>query len=109
VGRINIKNVSPFGELDVPLLRRIVERDEVLEVDEEHARLLLVQPFHYAPADADAQAFLKALTSPEPDEEEEPEVEAAPAPPAEQTAHEGHEWETDGGAPASDENGEADK
>lgn len=106
---VNIKNVSPFGELDVPLLRRIVGPGEIVEVDEEHARLLLIQPFHYAPADPDAEAFLKALTPPEADEEELPEEEAAPATPAEQTAPEGHEWETDGGAPASDENGEADK
>jgi hypothetical protein len=80
VGRINIKNVSPFGELDVPLLRRIVERDEVIEVDEEHARLLLIQPFHYAPADAAAEAFLKALTPPEPEGEGEVEPESTPAP-----------------------------
>jgi hypothetical protein len=105
---VKIKNVSPFGELDVPLLRRIVGPGEVLEVDEEHARLLLIQPFHYAPGDDAAEAFLKALTAPETGEEDPSEAEAAPAPPAEQTANQG-DWETDGGAPASDENGEADK
>jgi hypothetical protein len=80
VAPVKIKNVSPFGELDVPLLRRIVERDEVIEVDEEHAKLLLTQPFHYAPADAAAEAFLKALTPPEADEEAEPAPEPTPAP-----------------------------
>lgn len=82
MGRINIKNVSPFGELDIPLIGRIVGRDEVVDVDEEHARLLLIQPFHYAPADAAAEAFLKALTPPEPDEEPEAQPEPAPAPEA---------------------------
>lgn len=42
-----IKNVSPFGDLDVPLLGRIVASGETVEVTEEHAELLLQQPDNY--------------------------------------------------------------
>ncbi|WP_125777192.1 hypothetical protein [Antribacter gilvus] len=46
-----IKNVSRFGALDVPLLGRIVDADEVIEVTDEQASRLLDQadnwrPFH---------------------------------------------------------------
>jgi hypothetical protein len=106
---VKVKNISPFGHLDVPLVGRVVEAGEVFDATEDQASQLLAQPTHYAPADTAAEAFLAALTAPETNDGDEPQAEAAPAPPAEQTAHEGQEWETDGGAPASDENGEADK
>ena len=60
---IKVKNVSPFGHLDVPLLGRVVEAGEVFEAHEEHAAILLAQPFHYAPGDKPAEAFLKAQTA----------------------------------------------
>ena len=37
------KNVSPLGALEVPLLCRIVERDEVIEVTEDQAPLFAGQ------------------------------------------------------------------
>ncbi len=40
---VNIKNVSPMSELDVPLLGRHVKRGEVVEVSPEHAERLLLQ------------------------------------------------------------------
>lgn len=47
----SIKNVSPYGDLDVPLLGRIVEAGEVVEVDDEHAAILLLQADNFVPAD----------------------------------------------------------
>jgi len=38
-----IKNVSPLGDLDVPLLRRIVPGGAVVDVADEHAARLLEQ------------------------------------------------------------------
>jgi len=38
-----IKNVSPVGDLDVPLLRRIVHAGEVVDVTEEQAARLTEQ------------------------------------------------------------------
>lgn len=58
---VKVKNISPFGHLDVPLLGRVVEGGEVFDATEEQAALLLVQPFHYAPGDKAAETFLKAL------------------------------------------------
>ncbi|MCB2413651.1 hypothetical protein LGT39_12430 [Demequina sp. TTPB684] len=40
---VNIRNVSPVGDLDVPLLGRLVKRGEVVEVSLEHAQRLLRQ------------------------------------------------------------------
>jgi len=40
---VKIKNVSPVGDLDVPLLARSVKRGEVVEVSPEHAQRLLRQ------------------------------------------------------------------
>ncbi|MEA5453301.1 hypothetical protein SPF06_01065 [Sinomonas sp. JGH33] len=66
---IKIKNVSPFGDLDVPLLGQFVKSGEVVDVDEAHAALLLIQPLNYAPGDKAAEAFLKALSAAAPAEE----------------------------------------
>jgi hypothetical protein len=38
-----IKNVSPFGDLDVPLLGRIFKAGEILDVEPEQAETLLRQ------------------------------------------------------------------
>lgn len=38
-----IKNISPFGDLDVPLLGRIFEHGTILDVTEEQAEILLRQ------------------------------------------------------------------
>lgn len=75
---IKVKNISPFGHLDVPLLGRVVEAGEVFEALDEEAALLLVQPFHYAPADKAAESFLKALLDAQAPAEEPP-ADAAPA------------------------------
>lgn len=39
-----IKNVSPFGDLDVPLLGRVVESGSITEVTDAQAEILLQQP-----------------------------------------------------------------
>lgn len=38
-----LKNVSPLGDLDFPLLRRVVAAGEEFEVDDDTAALLLEQ------------------------------------------------------------------
>ena len=38
-----IRNVSPVGDLDVPLLRKIVARGESVEVTDDQAKTLLDQ------------------------------------------------------------------
>lgn len=45
-----IKNVSPFGDLDIPLLGRVVEAGQTVEVTDEQAAILLLQEdnFHAA-------------------------------------------------------------
>lgn len=45
-----IKNVSPVGALDVPLIGRTVEAGEVVEVSAEAAALLTAQPDNFLPA-----------------------------------------------------------
>jgi hypothetical protein len=41
---MKFKNVSPFGDLDVPLLNRVVKAGEVFEVPPEVGVLLSDQP-----------------------------------------------------------------
>lgn len=48
-----IRNVSPRGALDVPLLGRGVATGEVVEVSPEHAAILLAQVDNWHPADPD--------------------------------------------------------
>lgn len=50
-----IKNVSPFGDLDVPLLGRVVEAGSITEVTEEQAEILLQQPGNFKPWGEEAQ------------------------------------------------------
>lgn len=71
---MQIKNVSPYGALDVPLLRRQGEpyddegvgclgAGEVVDVAEDHARVLLRQAENYAPADDQAQAIADEIAA----------------------------------------------
>jgi hypothetical protein len=53
-----IKNVSPIGALDIPLLRRVVEFGEEVEVSVEQATVLLDQEANYEPVDKSAKAIL---------------------------------------------------
>lgn len=57
-----IKNVSPFGALDVPLLGVIVEAGETVDVTDEQAAVLLLQDLNFAPVGADAKAIVKDVT-----------------------------------------------
>jgi hypothetical protein len=45
-----IRNISPRGDLDVPLLRRVVAVGEVVDVDPAHAEILLEQVDNWQPA-----------------------------------------------------------
>jgi hypothetical protein len=54
-----IKNVSPFGDLEVPLLGAVVEHGSIVEVSEEHARILLMQPSNFQPWGPDAREALE--------------------------------------------------
>lgn len=57
---MRIRNVSPLGALDVPLLGAIVESDAVVDVATDHARVLLEQDRNWQPADDEAAALLHA-------------------------------------------------
>lgn len=58
-----LKNISPLGALDVPLLRRIVEAEEIIDVTEDQARVLLQQPDNYQPTDKAAKTLAADLTA----------------------------------------------
>lgn len=58
-----IKNVSPLGALDVPLLRRVVEAEEIVDVTEDQARVLLLQADNYQPTDKAAKAIAADLAA----------------------------------------------
>ena len=58
---MKIKNVSPLGALDVPLLRTVVEAGQVIDVTEDQARALLLQPDNYEPADRPAKSLAADL------------------------------------------------
>lgn len=47
-----VQNVSPLGDLDVPLLRRVVKAGEVVDVTVDQAVALLEQPSNWQPATA---------------------------------------------------------
>lgn len=67
-----IKNVSPLGELDVPLLGRFLGAGEELEVSDEVAERLLPQAENYAPVDDKAKAiYAKLYADPEADDVDE--------------------------------------
>lgn len=46
-----IRNVNPIGAVDVPLLGRIVDRDEDIEVPADVAEALLQQTGNWSPAE----------------------------------------------------------
>jgi hypothetical protein len=54
---MRITNNSPLGDLDIPLLGRIVEAGETVDVTDEQAAVLLAQHNVFAPADPPAQAI----------------------------------------------------
>jgi hypothetical protein len=47
-----IKNVSPFGDLEVPSLGLTVLAGETVDVPDELAQAMLEQPFHWASGDS---------------------------------------------------------
>lgn len=49
-----IRNVSPIGDLDVPLLRRIVRAGEEIEVTKDQADALLAQTSNWKPGKKNA-------------------------------------------------------
>lgn len=55
-----LKNVSPFGDLDVPLLRRVVQGGETVDVTDEQAERLLPQDIWEA-ADTSARKIQKSI------------------------------------------------
>lgn len=60
-----IQNVSTIGDLDVPLLRRVVKAGETVDVSAEHAALLLDQSSIWAPVTtAPALAVAKTKGAP---------------------------------------------
>lgn len=71
-----IKNVSPLGELDVPLLGRFLKAGEEIEVSDEVAERLLPQAENYQPVDDGAKAILAKLY-PEPEADEPEDVDPA--------------------------------
>lgn len=48
----SIKNVSPFGDLEVPSLGLTVLAGETVEVPDDVAEGFLAQPFHWASGDS---------------------------------------------------------
>jgi len=54
---MRIKNISSQGELDVPLLGRIVGAGETVDVSEDQALALLAQHANFEPADKPARAI----------------------------------------------------
>lgn len=58
-----IRNTSPRGALDVPLLGRVVDAGEVTEVTADQAQRLLPQSDNWAPADKAAKEIVEALAA----------------------------------------------
>lgn len=76
-----IKNVSPLGELDVPLLGRFLDYEEEIEVSDDVAERLLPQAENYQPVDDAAKAVLaKLYPADEPEEGEGDSEDAEPVP-----------------------------
>lgn len=51
-----IKNVSPFGDLEVPLLGQVVEHGSIVEVTDEQAAILLQQEANWSTWGEEAKA-----------------------------------------------------
>ena len=60
---MRIRNDSPVGDLDVPLLRRVVERGDEVDVSAEHAARLLQQDIWTA-VDDEARRVQAELVGP---------------------------------------------
>ncbi|MEE2568603.1 hypothetical protein V1638_04225 [Pseudarthrobacter sp. J64] len=60
---MKLKNISPLGALDVPLLRAVVDAGEVIDVRPDHARILLQQPDNFAPTDKAAKTLAADLAA----------------------------------------------
>lgn len=56
---VKIKNVSPFGDLEVPLLGQVVTHGSIIEVTEEQAKVLLTQEDNFKPWGPDARHELE--------------------------------------------------
>jgi hypothetical protein len=54
-----IKNVSPFGDLEVPLLGIEFKHGTIIEVTEEQAKILLQQEDNFKPWGPDAREVLE--------------------------------------------------
>lgn len=83
-----IKNVSPLGELDVPLLGRFIDYGEEFEVSKDQAERLLPQAENYEPVDDEAKAVLAAINGEEEaaaDEATDPEPAPDPKPTTKRT------------------------
>lgn len=61
---IKVKNVSPLGDLDVPLLGVIVEAGEQVAVTKDQAERLLLQHDIWSPVGKEAIAIAKRLGAP---------------------------------------------
>ncbi|MEA5454474.1 hypothetical protein SPF06_07050 [Sinomonas sp. JGH33] len=99
---MRIKNISPYGALDVPILRRPVDAGESVDVDPEHAEALLAQDENWAPDDDAARAIFAALEGVDEGQSNQTAPEAS-GPGDDVSA--GQQWEADGGA-AQREGGE---
>jgi len=69
---VKIRNISPRGGLDVPLLRRTIDAGEVVDVTAAQARALLPQHDNFAPADKPARDLAAELLAPAADTEGSP-------------------------------------
>ena len=58
---MRFKNVSPLGDLELPLLGRVVESGEVFDLDESLAHLLDGQDATWEPVDPDPQTVDEQL------------------------------------------------
>lgn len=67
---MEIRNISPLGDLDVVLLQRIVSAGEVVDVTDDQAVELCAGLANFEPVDAAAFAL---ILPPEPEPELEPE------------------------------------
>lgn len=67
-----IRNISRFGDLDVPLLGTVVTAGQEVAVSPVHAARLLTQPDIWQPVDDEATAVVAELAAPEHETEPDP-------------------------------------
>lgn len=81
---MEIRNISPLGDLDVVLLERIVAAGEVVDVTDDQALELCAGLASFEPVDAEAfAALLPPEPEPEPEPPADPPADATDEPPAE--------------------------